>query len=514
MKCKSANPTDEAAHGAAVINVTPLSIVLNPNEFELWKMRMEQYFLMTDYALWEVILNGDSPPTTRSADGVETPYPPTTVEEKLARKNELKARGTLLMALPNEHQLKFNSYKTAKSMMEAIEKRFRGLDQIYNRLQKLISQLEIYGDTISQEDLNLKLLKSLPSEWKTHTLIWGNKPDLKTLSMDDLYNNLKIYEAEVMESSSTTQKTQNVAFVSSNNIDNTNKAVNTAHGVSVASSKTNASNLPNVDSLRDGLKVADDNVDYESQKIPTENRKESRKSRAFKHQDNMNREAPRRTVPVEDTTSNDLVSQCDGLGYDWSDQTEDGPTNFALMAYTSSSSSNSLNSDTEARLEVYTKNEAVFEDGIKILKLDVILLDSQQSDKSKTGLGYDSQGSDSPVLENQMNDKYNTCEGYHAVSPSYTGNFIPPKPDYVFVDEHVVNEFVTILPGIEKSEVKTSETKLKNVSASIIEGWVSDSKDENEIETETKQIKPSFATVKFVKSTKHVKSLRKSVKKE
>nr|GFB97186.1 hypothetical protein [Tanacetum cinerariifolium] len=189
-----------------------------------------------DYALWEVILNGDSPPLTRSVDGVETPYPSTAVEEKLARKNELKARGTLLMALPNEHQLKFNSYKTAMILMEAIKKRFgvnkeskkvhktllkqqyknfngtnsEGPDQIYDRLQKLISQLEVHRETISQEDMNLKLLRSLPSEWKTYTLIWRNKLDLETLSMDDLYNNLKIYEAEVMGSSSITQNTQNV----------------------------------------------------------------------------------------------------------------------------------------------------------------------------------------------------------------------------------------------------------------------------------------------------------------
>ncbi|GKF01912.1 hypothetical protein Tco_0028835, partial [Tanacetum coccineum] len=70
------------------------------------------------------IVNGDSPPPKRTVDGVEQTYPPTAAEEKLARKNELKARGTLLMALPNEHQLKFNSYKNAKSLMEAIEKRF------------------------------------------------------------------------------------------------------------------------------------------------------------------------------------------------------------------------------------------------------------------------------------------------------------------------------------------------------------------------------------------------------
>ncbi|GJS19124.1 hypothetical protein Tco_0447756 [Tanacetum coccineum] len=211
-------------------------LMLIPGEFDIWKIRIEQYFLMTDYALWEVILNGDSPLPTRTIDGVETSVPPTTVEQKLARKNKLKARGTLLMDLPNEHQLKFNTYKSAKTLMEAIEKRFggnkeskkvqkillkqqyenfngkssEGFDQIYNRLQKLISQLEIRRETIFQEDVNLKLLRSLPSEWKTHTLIGRNKPDLEDLSMDDLYNNLKIYEVEIMGSSSTNQNTQNV----------------------------------------------------------------------------------------------------------------------------------------------------------------------------------------------------------------------------------------------------------------------------------------------------------------
>ncbi|GKF94026.1 hypothetical protein Tco_0283726, partial [Tanacetum coccineum] len=67
---------------------------------------------------------------------------------------------------------------------------------------------------------------------------------------------------------------------------------------------------------------------------------------APRNQDNRNREPTRRTVPVESTTLNSLVSQCDGFGYNWSDQVEEGPTNFALMAYslTSSSSSSSINS--------------------------------------------------------------------------------------------------------------------------------------------------------------------------
>nr|GFA12795.1 hypothetical protein [Tanacetum cinerariifolium] len=100
--------------------------IMNSNEFDLWKMRIEQYFLMTDYSLWEVILNGDLPVPTRIVEGILQPVAPTTVEQKLARKNELKARGTLLMAFPDKHHLKFNSHKDAKTLMEAIEKRFRG----------------------------------------------------------------------------------------------------------------------------------------------------------------------------------------------------------------------------------------------------------------------------------------------------------------------------------------------------------------------------------------------------
>nr|GFC64656.1 hypothetical protein [Tanacetum cinerariifolium] len=117
------------------------------------------------------------------------------------------------MALPDKHQFKFNSHKDAKSLMEAIEKRFGGntktkkvqktllkqqfenfsgstsesLDQIHDRLQKLVSQLEIHGVSLSQEDVNLKFLHSFPSEWKTHTLIWRNKKDLEDKSLDDLF---------------------------------------------------------------------------------------------------------------------------------------------------------------------------------------------------------------------------------------------------------------------------------------------------------------------------------------
>ncbi|GJY97191.1 hypothetical protein Tco_0514101 [Tanacetum coccineum] len=98
------------------------------------------------------------------------------------------------MALPNEHQLKFNSYKDAKTLMQAIESRFGVIKQTYERLQKLIHQLEMHGEVISQEDINQKFLRSLSQEWTMHTIVWRNKPEIETLSLDDLFNNLKAYE--------------------------------------------------------------------------------------------------------------------------------------------------------------------------------------------------------------------------------------------------------------------------------------------------------------------------------
>nr|GEW01904.1 putative reverse transcriptase domain-containing protein [Tanacetum cinerariifolium] len=94
-----------------------------------FRMRWEREWMSTAYhpqTDGQIIVNGDSPPPKRTIDGVEQTYPPKTTKEKLTRKNELKARGTLLMALLNEHQLKFNSYKNTKSSMEAIKKRFGG----------------------------------------------------------------------------------------------------------------------------------------------------------------------------------------------------------------------------------------------------------------------------------------------------------------------------------------------------------------------------------------------------
>nr|GEY25137.1 hypothetical protein [Tanacetum cinerariifolium] len=458
-----------------------------------FQMRIEQYFLMTDYSLWEVILNGDSPVPTHIIEGVAQPVAPTTVEQKLARKNELKAHGTLLMALPDKHQLKFNSHKDAKMLMK-----------IHDMLQKLVSQLEIHRVSLSQEDVNLKLLRSLPYEWKTHTLIWRNKTDLKDKSLDDLFNSLKIYESEVTLSTSTATDSHNLAFVSSTSTDSTNDSVSAAVNVAAVSAKLNAATLLNVDSLSNAViysfiasQSSSPQLDNEDLKqIDVDDLKEMdlkwqmamltmRARRECRSPRDLRRtavaEPQRRNVLVETSTSN-------ALSY----QAEEEPINFALMAFTSSSSNSSSDNETglesvEARLLVYKQNESVLEENIKLLNIEVQVRDTalttlrqkidtiekerddlnmklekfQTSSKrltdllasqtsEKAGLGYNSQvftkamfdydtyyssKSDSDSwLPSNLYDRYVPRGGYHAVPPPVAGTFMPPKPDLVSND--------------------------------------------------------------------------------
>nr|GEW03791.1 hypothetical protein [Tanacetum cinerariifolium] len=470
---------------------------------------------------------------------------------RLARKNELKARGTLLMALPNKHQLKFNIHKDAKTLIEVIEKRFGGnketkkvqrtllkqqyenftgsssksLDQIHDRLQKLITQLEILKESLSQKDINL---------------------------------NLKIYEAEVKSSSSASTSTQNIAFVSSQTTDNTNEPVIVVASVSVASTKLPVFALPNqIDA--DDLEEMD--LKWQMAMLTVEcyncHRKGhfARECRSPKDtRRNVAAEPQRRNVPVETSTSNALVSQCDGVGsYDWSFQAEEEPTNYALMAFTSSSSSSFDNEvasclkactkayatlqshydrmtndltksqcdvisyetgleSIEARLLVYQQNETVFEEDIKLLKLDVQLRDNalvvlrqnfekveQEKDKM---FSYET---DESLPTSPKYDRYQSGEGYHAIPPPYTGTFMPSKPDLVFHDAFNVNETVHAAFNVELSPIKPDKDLSHRPSAPIIEDWVSNSEDDSE--AELLQNAPSF-----VQNTEQVKTPRSSVK--
>ncbi|GJS28607.1 putative ribonuclease H-like domain-containing protein [Tanacetum coccineum] len=525
--------------------------VLNPKEFELWKMR-EQYFLMTDYALWEVIVNGDSPPPKRTVDSVEQTYPPTTAEEKLPRKNELKTRGTLLMALPNEHQLKFNTYKCAKTMMEAIEKRFggnkeskktqktllkqhyenfngsssEGFDQTYDRLQKLISQLEILV-TLVEEKMSM-WKGNLPSgtgrrevmakflEWNSRQATWSGGQDVGVVAKglawgsrveflmkgDGCFWTANISLGKMVAIYKPIQL--NDEYLQQIDVDDLEEmdlkwqmamlTMRARRFLNKTRRKINANGF--------------ETIGFNKSKVECYNchKKGHFTNECRAPRKNRNREPVRRNVTVETTETKALVAQ-DGLGSSSSDSEVSTCSKACLKSYetlkehydnlTKDFNKSQLNvgaykaglESVEARLDVYKKNEVVFEEDIKILKLDIKLRDNALTELRKKFEKAEKERDDLKLTlekfgnsSKNLSKLYKTSGGYHVVPPPYTGNFMPPKSDLVLADE---------------------------------EEYISDSEDEDENETEfkSKQTKPSFAKIEFVKSNEHVKTPRESVKK-
>ncbi|GJS14418.1 hypothetical protein Tco_0408890 [Tanacetum coccineum] len=442
--------------------------MLKPGEYEFWRMRMEQYIQMIDYSLWEVIENGNAPLITKVVEGVETTIAPTTAEEKAQRRLELKAISNLLIGIPNEHLLKFNSIKDAKSLLQAIEK-------------------------------------------------------------------------------------------------STNGAVNTAHGATTSSTQATAVNSTTFENLSDAVIYAF-----------------FAKEMDLRWQMAMLTMMARRFL--KNTRRKLTVNGNETIGFDKSksDQAEEGPTNFALMAYSSSSSNSEVSTDSncsssclenvkilkeqneqllkdlrtsklnsityktglesvEATLLVYKKNKYVYEEDIKVIKREIHLrevaitelkrkLDLAQKQKDEIQLTVEnfenSSNSLSKLIDCQIVDKCKTSLGYNVVPPPYTGNFMPPKPDLSFsgleefMNEPIVSEPTTKKHVVETSEAKTSVDKPKEVrknnSAPIIKDWVSDSEEEDvpQAKIEKKTVKPSFAKIEFVKSKEQVKSPRKTTVKQ
>ncbi|GJQ97539.1 ribonuclease H-like domain-containing protein, partial [Tanacetum coccineum] len=306
--------------------------------------------------------------------------------KKVQKKNDVKARSMLLMALPNEHLMTFKQYKDAQTLFAAIQTRFGSneatkktqktlLNQI---LQKIISQLVILGENISQEDLNLKFLRSLPSEWNTHVVVWRNKHDLDTMSFDDLYNNFKIVKQEVKGTGSSSSNSHNMDFVSSSSICTASTQVSTANlsddtVYAFLASKLNGAQLVyedleqfNEDDIEEidlkwqlallsmrtrrffhktGRKITinrSDTAGYDKSKVECFNCHKmghfARECRGPRNQDSRirNQDSSRRTVNVEETSSKAMVA-IDGAGFDWSYMEDDEvPTNIALMAFSDS----------------------------------------------------------------------------------------------------------------------------------------------------------------------------------
>nr|GEV97025.1 hypothetical protein [Tanacetum cinerariifolium] len=287
----------DTAHMMAASKVS----MLKPDEFEIWRMRIKQYIQMMDYALWDVIENDPTLLKTQIVEGVRTFMLVTYVEDKAQRRLEVKARSTMMMGIPNEHQLKFNFIKDAKS----------------------------------EWDVKLKYKH-------------------KNMAFVSLSNN------------NSTDETVNIAQI-----------VNTVIGVSIVGTQVNTTNIDNLSDVvicaflasqlsspqhaRRFLKKTNrkltvngiDTIGFDKSNVECYNfhkrRHFARECRALRCQDTNHKESTRRTVHLETPASTALVS-CDGLGcYDWSDQAEEGP-NYALMAYTSTSSDSKVLDDEDEEM--------------------------------------------------------------------------------------------------------------------------------------------------------------------
>nr|GEV06926.1 hypothetical protein [Tanacetum cinerariifolium] len=439
--------------------------------------------------------------------------PPKTAEEVVARERERK-RTTFLMALPEDNLAKFHKMVDPKEMWEAIKSRFAGNDESkkmhkyllkqqfegfsvstleglhkwYDMFQTLLSQLEIHDAGISHTDANQKFLRSLPSSWSQMTLIMRTKPGLDTLSLDDLYNNLRVFERDVKGTNASSSNTQNVAFVSTENTSSAND-VSTAYSVSspsiskpqkegfssytdevIHSFFANQSGAPQLD-YDDREQINDD--DMEEMNLKWQVVMISIRIKKFYKRTGKKDCRAKGTKTVEEEMLEDI---------DWSGHVEEDARNYAIMAYSSSNSGS--DNEVEAQLLCHQQNQLAYEQKIRFMKIDLDdktdvlayhkkllaealnekedlktkfenwqnssknlskLLNTQISVNDKFGLGYGDYryvsilSYENEVLhsvfmskatdleDTHVNDRF--ADEMHAVPPSLTGNYLPSEPD-------------------------------------------------------------------------------------
>nr|GFA52072.1 hypothetical protein [Tanacetum cinerariifolium] len=368
-------------------------------------------------------------------------------------------------------------------------------------------------------------------------------------------NSLKIYETEVKYSSSTSIESHNLAFVSSSQSNSTTVSVSAVVHVSTVGSTLPASPLPNVDSLSNAviysffasqstspqldnkelkqidvddleemdlrwqmakltmrarrfLQKTDRNLGasgtasmgFDMSKVECYNSHSkghfARECRSPKDQRRLGTAEPqRRTVPVETSTSNALVSQCDGTkSYDWSYQAEDEHANFALMDFSSNSSSSSFENEASS----------CFKACLESVEARLLIFTKAMSDCEN----YYSLKSDcEPWKPSNLYDRFQPSGGYHVVPPPHTTTFMPPKPDLVFNTAPFPIEIDHLAFNVQLSPTKPEQdlSHTSRPSAPIIKDWVSDSEEESEPKD------PQQSVSSFAQSSKHVKTLRHSV---
>nr|GEW16866.1 transcription factor PRE6 [Tanacetum cinerariifolium] len=433
-------------------------------EYDIWAMKMKHYLSHTDCPIWQVIHNGNGfISVTTYTNGIIKVLPPKTAEEVVARERERKARTILLMALPEDHLAKSHMIDDAKKMWEAIKSRFGDNDESKKMQKYLLKQQfeEIHGAGVSHENAKKKFLKSQPSSWSQVALIMRNKPGLDTLSFDDLYNNLRVFERDVKGTIASSSNTQNMAFVSTKDTSSTID-VSTAYNVS----------SPSV------LKPQKEgSSSYTDERLQAKRNQDSRR-RDVGYNGNKTRDNGRRPAYHDDLKALVTIDEED---IDWSGHVEKDAQNYAMMAYSSSNSGsdNKVKSCSKACEESYAILKNLYDDQRdklgdasveitaytlalkkRLLKKKKItkfknwqnssknlskLLNTQMNANDKFGLGYGDykHGSilsyENEVLQSvfmnkasdledtPVNDRF--ADGMHAVLPPMTGNYLPSGPD-------------------------------------------------------------------------------------
>ncbi|GJU13857.1 ribonuclease H-like domain-containing protein [Tanacetum coccineum] len=566
-------PTQQAPHTLSTIKLH----ILKKGEYDIWAMKMEHYLGHTDYPIWEVIQKGNGPvQVSTDTNGQIRVLPPKTAEEILARERERKARTTLLMSIPEDHLAKFHKMTNAKEMWEAIKSRFGGNDESkkmqkyilkqqfesfsvsnseglhkgYDRFQSLLSQLEIHGAGVSTEDANQKFLRSLPASWSQVSLIMRTKPGVDTLSFDDLYNNLRVFESDTLLHHLPAHRMWCLFLLKALTLKYSFFA-NQSSGPQLDHEdleQVNEFDLKEMDlkwqvamiSMR--LKKfykktwrrlqfdAKEPVGFDKTKIECYNCHKTghfaRECRSKGNQDSRRRDAwnignkdkdnRRRSGKHEESKA--LVT-LDGEGVDWTSHSEDEQENYALMAYSSSGS------------------------------------DTEMSARDKTGLGYGDQmnkgvlsyenevfqsvfvSRTSDIEDSPVNDRY--AEEMHAVPPLMTGIYIPSRPDKEIDDsqlrygskanlnlDEIYNARSSDFNSCESnSSEETHESMPEPVvnepkvvsqpkvwsDAPIIKEYELDSDDEHMSVPSKEKETTSFA---FINTVKHVKTPRQTVKEQ
>ncbi|GJR85114.1 putative ribonuclease H-like domain-containing protein [Tanacetum coccineum] len=459
-------------------------------------MRMRQYICHTDHNLWDIIVNGDLEDEATPSGEQSSPPVPRTAKQLASIKSRFGGNKESKKMQKNVLKHQFENFVTASN---------ETLDKAYDRFQKLISQLEIHGAYVSKEDINQKFLRSLPPSWSQIALIMRNKPDIDEIDIDDLYNNLRVYEDEMKKSSTSSSNTQNLAFLSFENTNSTNE-VSTASRDFGVSTTGGINQVPSTPSAHD--------IAYSFLAQPTTS--PQLENEDFQQMDgddleelDLRWQVAMLTVRVKksnaqttESSSQALVAQ-DGLGgYDWSNDFEVEPVNYALMAISSSSSSSSSDSE----MSTHDKNGLGFGTQMD----DLSNKSETDSENSLTVFKVRSSDEESTLANNRVTK----ANEYHVVPPLITGNPLTPRADISFagLDEYAFRNTIieskttetnktvgttneaTIVKPKSVNETVVSKSKI-NRDEVIIEDWTSDDEDDVCAVKTVSSVKPNVTQV-------------------